>query len=91
MLSFEPASNWGLADRGLLREGFAADVTIFDPERIAPEMPEVATDLPAGAKRLKQKATGIAATIVNGEVVLRDGEHTGALPGQLLRGPLARH
>ena len=91
MLSFEPASSWGLADRGLLREGFAADVTIFDPERIAPEMPEVATDLPAGAKRLKQKATGIAATIVNGEVVLRDGEHTGALPGQLLRGPLARH
>ncbi len=90
MLSFEPASNWGLADRGLLREGFAADVTIFDPERIAPEMPEVATDLPAGAKRLKQRATGIAATVVNGEVVLRDGEHTGALPGQLLRGPLAR-
>ena len=90
MLSFEPASSWGLADRGLLREGFAADVTIFDPERIAPEMPEVATDLPAGAKRLKQKATGIAATVVNGEVVLRDGEHTGALPGQLLRGPLAR-
>ncbi len=89
MLSFEPASSWGLADRGLLREGFAADVTIFDPERIAPEMPEVATDLPAGAKRLKQRATGIAATVVNGEVVLRDGEHTGALPGQLLRGPLA--
>ena len=89
MLSFEPASSWGLADRGLLREGFAADVTIFDPDRIAPEMPEVATDLPAGAKRLKQRATGIAATVVNGEVVLRDGEHTGALPGQLLRGPLA--
>ncbi len=90
MLSFEPASNWGLAGRGLLRPGFAADITIFDPERIAPEMPEVATDLPAGAKRLKQRATGIAATIVNGEVVLRDGEHTGALPGQLVRGPLAR-
>lgn len=90
MLSFEPASNWGLASRGLLRPGFAADITIFDPERIAPEMPEVATDLPAGAKRLKQRATGIAATIVNGEVVLRDGEHTGALPGQLVRGPLAR-
>ncbi len=90
MLTFEPASNWGLAGRGLLRDGFAADITIFDPERIAPEMPEVATDLPAGAKRLKQRATGIAATIVNGEVVLRDGEHTGALPGQLVRGPLAR-
>ena len=68
----------------------AADVVVFDPDRIAPRMPEVATDLPAGAKRLKQGADGIAATVVNGEVVLRDGEHTGAYPGQVLRGPLAR-
>ncbi len=90
MLSFDVASNFGIADRGLLREGFAADVTIFDPERVAPLMPEVATDLPAGAKRLKQRAAGIAAAIVNGEVLLRNGEHTGALPGQLLRGSPAR-
>ena len=88
MLSFDVASNFGLADRGLLREGFAADITIFDPDRVTPLMPEVATDLPAGAKRLTQQAAGIAATIVNGEVLLRNGEHTGALPGQLLRGPL---
>ena len=53
-------------------------------------MPELAYDLPAGARRLKQKAAGIMATVVNGEVVLRNNEHTGALPGQLLRGPLAR-
>ena len=46
-------------------------------------------DLPGGAPRLKQKADGILATIVNGEVVLRDNEHTGALPGTVLRGPLA--
>ena len=46
-------------------------------------------DLPAGARRLRQKASGIMATIVNGEVVLRNNEHTGALPGRLLRGPLA--
>jgi N-acyl-D-aspartate/D-glutamate deacylase len=48
------------------------------------------TNLPAGARRLVQRARGIAATVVNGEVLLRDGKHTGALPGQLLRGPLGR-
>ena len=47
--------------------------------------PQVATDLPGGAKRLKQKASGIKATVVAGQVLLRDGEHTGALPGRLLR------
>jgi N-acyl-D-amino-acid deacylase len=52
-------------------------------------MPTLVHDLPAGARRLKQKAEGILATIVNGEVVLRNNEHTGALPGRLLRGPLA--
>jgi hypothetical protein len=62
----------------------------YDPDTIAPEMPEVANDLPAGARRLVQRARGIAATVVNGEVLLRDGKHTGALPGRLLRGPLAR-
>jgi N-acyl-D-amino-acid deacylase len=90
MLSFEPATHWGFTDRGLIREGLAADLIVFDPETIAPEMPEVVHDLPAGARRLVQKAHGFSATIVNGEVVLRDGKPTGALPGQLLRGPLAR-
>jgi N-acyl-D-amino-acid deacylase len=86
MLSFEPATHWGFSDRGLIREGMAADLLVFDPETIAPEMPEVVRDLPAGARRLTQRARGIAATVVNGEVVLRDGKPTGALPGQLLRG-----
>jgi N-acyl-D-amino-acid deacylase len=86
MLSFVPATHWGFTDRGLVREGMAADLLVFDPARIAPEMPEVVHDLPAGARRLVQKAQGIAATIVNGEVVLRDGKPTGTLPGQLLRG-----
>jgi len=90
MLSFVPASHWGLTGRGLLREGWAADAVIFNPDTIAPMLPELTYDLPAGARRLKQKATGIMATVVNGEVVLRNNEHTGALPGQLLRGPLAR-
>jgi N-acyl-D-aspartate/D-glutamate deacylase len=89
MLSFEPASAWGLHDRGLLREGLAADLVVFDPDRVAPDMPEVVNDLPAGARRLRQKATGFDASIVNGQVVLRDGAHTGAYPGRVLRGPLA--
>ncbi len=90
MLSFVPASQWGLAGRGLLRPGYQADVVIFNPDTIAPMLPELAYDLPAGARRLKQKAAGIMATVVNGEVVLRNNEHTGALPGRLLRGPLAQ-
>jgi len=90
MLSLVPASYWGLSGRGLLREGWKADVVVFNPDTIAPMMPEVDHDLPAGARRLKQKAAGIMATVVNGEVVLRNNEHTGALPGQLLRGPLAQ-
>ena len=90
MLTLVPATYWGFADRGLVREGFVADLIVFDPDTISPEMPEVVNDLPAGARRLVQRARGIAATILNGEVLLRDGKHTGALPGQLLRGPLAR-
>ena len=88
-LSFVPASHWGLSDRGLLREGWQADVVVFDPKTVAPQVPTLTYDLPAGARRLKQKADGFLATVVNGEVVLRNNEHTGALPGQLLRGPLA--
>jgi N-acyl-D-aspartate/D-glutamate deacylase len=91
MLSFVPASYWGLRGRGLLREGYAADVIIFDPDKITPELPRLEYDLSAGARRLKQKASGLMATIVNGQVLLRNNEHTGALPGQLLRGPLAQH
>ena len=90
MLTLVPATLWGFADRGLVREGMAADLVVFDPDTIAAEMPEVVDDLPAGARRLVQKTRGVAATVVNGEVLLRDGKHTGALPGQLLRGPLAR-
>src|SRR5215475_4897457 len=90
MISLVPATLWGFADRGLIRQGMAADLVVFDPDTIAPEMPEVVNDLPAGARRLIQRTRGIAATVVNGEVLFRDGKHTGALPGQLLRGPLAR-
>ncbi|HAD10212.1 MAG TPA: hypothetical protein DCF62_12080, partial [Porticoccaceae bacterium] len=89
MLTEQPAQAWGFDDRGRLKEGLAADIIIFDADRVAPLMPEVKHDLPAGARRLVQKAAGISYTIVNGEVLMRDGEHTGAYPGKLLRGPLA--
>src|SRR5438034_580238 len=69
MLTLVPATHWGFADRGLVREGFAADLIVFDPDTISPELPEVVNDLPAGARRLLQRARGIAATIVNGEVL----------------------
>jgi N-acyl-D-aspartate/D-glutamate deacylase len=90
MLTLVPATLWGFADRGLIREGMAADFVVFDPDTIAAEMPEVVDDLPAGARRLVQRTRGVAATVVNGEVLLREGKPTGALPGRLLRGPLAR-
>jgi N-acyl-D-amino-acid deacylase len=88
-LTFDPAFAWGFSDRGLIAPGMVADLVIFDPDRIGPDLPKAAYDLPSGAVRLKQKAVGISATIVAGTVLLRDGEHTGAHPGRLLRGPLA--
>src|SRR5215467_7793942 len=85
-ITYDTATHWGLYDRGLVREGMAADLAVFDPATVGARMPEVVTDLPAGAKRLKQTADGVRATVVNGQVLLRDNEHTGALPGRLLRG-----
>jgi N-acyl-D-aspartate/D-glutamate deacylase len=84
-MTLAPAIAWGFRDRGLLREGCNADINIIDPERIAPDVPVLVADLPAGAKRLKQKSLGLLATIVGGAVYLRNGEHSGALNGRLLR------
>jgi N-acyl-D-aspartate/D-glutamate deacylase len=86
-LSFDNAAAWGLADRGLLKAGYRADLVLFDAAQVRPAMPTVEADLPGGARRLVQKAEGIAATIVNGEVTLENGKPTGRLPGALLRGP----
>jgi N-acyl-D-aspartate/D-glutamate deacylase len=88
-LTFDPARAFGLSQRGLVTEGYAADLVVFDPKTISPGMPVAAHDLPANGRRLKQKATGIAATVVGGEVLMRNNEPTGATPGRLLRGPLA--
>jgi N-acyl-D-aspartate/D-glutamate deacylase len=64
-----------------------ADLNVFDPETVAPLLPTVARDLPGGGTRLVQRAQGFKATIVNGQVLLAEGEETGERPGQLLRGP----
>jgi len=89
-ITFDIANFWGLSGRGLINQGYHADITIFDPATISPDMPILAHDLPAGAPRIIQKTDGIQATIVNGKILMRHNEHTGALPGRLLRGPLAR-
>jgi N-acyl-D-amino-acid deacylase len=89
-LSFDNASAWEMHDRGLIRTGMNADIVVFDPDEVKPCLPTVEHDLPGGARRLVQKAEGIAATIVNGEVTLKNGEPTGALSGQVIRGSLAQ-
>lgn len=88
-VTYEPARRWGFHDRGTIKVGNAADLTIFDPKTIGPNMPEVVHDLPSGARRLKQTAHGIKCTVVNGEKFLENNVHTGSASGKLLRGPLA--
>jgi len=85
MITLAPARAWGFHDRGLVREGLLADLNVLDPAKVAPAMPTVVHDLPAGERRIEQRSTGIAATIVAGKVFVRDGQHTGALPGTLVR------
>ena len=89
MLTFDNASAWELPGRGLLRAGYAADLVVFDADRVKPQLPTVEADLPGGARRLVQKADGIAATIVNGVVAIEHGEATGDHGGQVLKGPRA--
>jgi N-acyl-D-amino-acid deacylase len=85
MITFAPATYWGFLDRGLLRPGMVADINVIDLERLNPGMPATARDLPGGALRLVMKPQGLAATIVAGEILMREGAHSGALPGRLLR------
>jgi N-acyl-D-aspartate/D-glutamate deacylase len=84
-ITYAPATAWHFADRGLVRTGYIADLNVIDPDRVAPELPVAVADLPGGAKRLVQGATGIRSTIVGGQELLAEGQHTGALPGVLLR------
>jgi N-acyl-D-aspartate/D-glutamate deacylase len=89
-LTFHPASIFGLQGRGLLRPGYSADITIFDPKTVGAEEPVWANDFPANSKRMVQQAIGMHYTIVNGTVINDHGRMTGELPGQVMRGPLYR-
>lgn len=82
----DTAEVYGLLDRGLIKEGLKADVNLIDYDKLGLHQPHMAYDLPGGGKRLVQNASGYQATICNGVVTYRDGEHTGAMPGRLLRG-----
>ncbi|MGZ5114510.1 MAG: N-acyl-D-amino-acid deacylase family protein [Burkholderiales bacterium] len=85
-ITSEPADFFGFEDRGRLRVGAAADIVIFDEDTISsPLRPTPAKDLPAGGTRLYCKAEGISEVVVNGEVLYRNGQHTGAWPGKVLR------
>jgi len=76
----------GMLDRGLVAPGYKADLNVIDLDRLRLHPPEMHFDLPAGGKRLLQRADGYVATIVDGQITYRDGEPTGALPGRLVRG-----
>lgn len=83
--TFQPARIMGLRDRGLIREGMAADLMVFDLARIGVKEDEVSRDGPGGTPRRVQGAEGVHHVIVGGRVVLDHGRHTGALPGRVLR------
>jgi N-acyl-D-aspartate/D-glutamate deacylase len=88
-LTSDTAKAAGLADRGVLAPGMKADVNVIDFDRLALQRPGMQYDLPAGGRRLMQRATGYAATIQSGQVTYRDGVATGALPGRLVRSSAA--
>jgi N-acyl-D-aspartate/D-glutamate deacylase len=81
-----PAQFAGLKDRGVLAPGMKADINVIDFDRLGLERPVMVQDLPAGGRRLMQKARGYAATVKAGQITYRDGVATGALPGGLVRG-----
>ena len=86
MQTRDTAEAVGLLDRGLIEVGLRADLNVIDYDALKLHAPAVAYDMPAGGRRLTQKAEGYVATIVAGEITYRDGEPTGALPGRLVRG-----
>jgi len=82
----DTARLYGLEDRGTLEVGMLGDVNVIDFDELALEPPVIVADLPAGGRRLLLRARGYTATIKRGVVTYHDGEHTGELPGRLLRG-----
>ncbi len=84
-LTAKPAALIGMTDRGRIAVGMKADLNVIDLAALRIKVPTIVYDLPAGGKRMHQGAEGILATIVSGVVTYRDGQHTGALPGRLVR------
>ncbi|MSO99507.1 MAG: D-aminoacylase [Acetobacteraceae bacterium] len=84
-----PATFAGLLDRGVIAPGMKADINVIDFPNLGLERPEMVVDLPAGGRRLMQKARGYVATVKAGQVTYRNGVATGALPGGLVRGAQA--
>jgi N-acyl-D-aspartate/D-glutamate deacylase len=79
------AATYGLTDRGVVAAGKRADLNVVDLDRLRLHAPEMTFDLPAGGRRLVQRADGYRATVVAGQVTFEDGEPTGARPGRLVR------
>ncbi|MDL2352014.1 MAG: amidohydrolase family protein [Pseudomonadota bacterium] len=84
-LTSKPAALIGMTDRGRIAVGMKADLNVIDLSGLKLHVPTIEYDLPGGGKRMQQKSDGIAVTIVSGQVTYRDGQHTGALPGRLVR------
>jgi N-acyl-D-aspartate/D-glutamate deacylase len=85
MQTYDTSQLLGIKDRGVLVEGLKADINVIDFDNLTIHEPEIVNDLPAGGRRLVQKASGYSYTIVSGEVAFKDGEATGKLNGQLIR------
>ncbi|MGH7309145.1 MAG: N-acyl-D-amino-acid deacylase family protein, partial [Candidatus Rokuibacteriota bacterium] len=83
-LTFDSASAFGIYDRGLVQPGMAADLVVFDPDAVRPEKEDIVHDFPANGWRVRELAEGIHYTVVNGEVLLEKGTHTGSYPGRVL-------
>lgn len=88
-LSRQAALSYGLTDRGLIAEGYLADLNVIDFDGLRLPAPYRAFDFPLGGQRMLQKAEGYVATVKRGEITFRNGEHCGRYPGRVLRGPQA--
>jgi len=89
-LTFDSAAAFGIHDRGLLLPGMAADLVVFDPDTVRPVPEDVVHDFPSNGWRMRELAEGIAYTVVNGEVLLEKGTHTGSHPGRVLQNARAQ-
>ncbi|MCH2416608.1 MAG: amidohydrolase family protein [Acidimicrobiales bacterium] len=84
-MTSDTADLFGIQNRGRLRQGSFADINVIDFDGMSLEYPEIVNDFPGGAGRFIQRSTGYSKTIVNGEVFMQDGEHSGVLNGKMLR------